>query len=276
MTILDDARDGMDPDTRPQDDLFRHVNGRWLDTTEIPADRSSWGAFVVLADQSEERVRTIIEELAVAVERGEHDGGSNPQKIGDLFRSFMDEQRVEELGAEPVRADLEEVAALTDLDALVAFVGGLERRGGGGFFGAYVNTDDRDANRYLVNIVQGGIGLPDESYYREEKFADIRTAYLAHVEKVLSLAGWPEPAGAAQQVVDVETRLAEGHWERTETRNVLKTYNLTTARRAARAGAGVAVRRLGLGARRGRADARRDDRAAAVVPRAPVDRSRRR
>jgi putative endopeptidase len=229
VTILDDARDGMDPDTRPQDDLFRHVNGRWLDTTDIPADRSSWGVFVELADQSEERVRTIIEDLAVAVERGEHDGGSNPQKIGDLFRSFMDEQRVEELGAEPVRADLEQVAALPDLDALVAFVGGLERRGGGGFFGAYVNTDDRDANRYLVNIVQGGIGLPDESYYRDEKFADIRTAYLAHVEKVLSLAGWAEAAGAAQQVVDVETRLAAGHWERTETRNVLKTYNLTTA-----------------------------------------------
>ena len=140
----------------------------------------------------------------------------------------MDEERLEALGAEPVRADLETVAALPDLTSLVEFVGGLERRGGGGFFGAYVNTDDRDATRYIVNIVQGGTGLPDESYYREEKFAEIRAAYLTHVEKVFALAGWPEPAAAAAQVLDVETRLAAGHWERAETRDVIKGYNLTS------------------------------------------------
>jgi putative endopeptidase len=223
VTILDDARPGMDHDIRPQDDLFRHVNGRWLDTTEIPADRSSWGAFVALAEQSEERVRSIIESLA----EGSHEPGSNAQKIGDLFTSFMDEQRIEELGAEPVKADLAAVAGLDDLESLAEFVGGLERRGGGGFFGAYVSTDDRDSTRYLVTIVQGGLGLPDESYYREDKFADIRTAYLAHVEKLFTLAGWAEPATAARQVLDVETRLAKGHWERAETRDVLKTYNLT-------------------------------------------------
>jgi endothelin-converting enzyme/putative endopeptidase len=224
VTILDDARPGMDPATRPQDDLFRHVNGRWLDTTEIPADRSAWGAFVELAEQSEARVRAIIEGHAA----GSPDPGTNAQRIGDLFRSFMDEQRIEELGAEPVRAHLEEVAALADLEALAGFVGGLERRGGGGFFGAYVDTDDRNSDRYLVNLVQGGIGLPDESYYREDKFADIRTAYRAHVEKLLALAGWADPAGSAQRVLDVETRLAQGHWERAETRDVLKAYNLTT------------------------------------------------
>ena len=214
----------MDPDTRPQDDLFRHVNGRWLATTDIPDDRSSWGSFVQLADRSEARVREIIEGLA----SGDHAPGSNAQKIGDLFSSFMAEDRIEELGAEPVRADLERVAALPDLDALVEFVGGLERRGGGGFFGAYVNTDDRNADRYLLNIVQGGTGLPDESYYRDEKFADIRAAYLTHVENVFALAGWPDPARAAQQVMDVETRLAQGHWERAETRDVIKAYNLTS------------------------------------------------
>jgi putative endopeptidase len=225
VTILDDARPGMDPDIRPQDDLFRHVNGRWLDTTEIPADRSAWGAFVVLAEQSEERVRAIIEGLA---EQGEHEPGSNAQKIGDLFASFMDEQRIEDLGAGPVGEHLREVAAISDLDALAGFVGGLERRGGGGFYGAYVDTDSRDSDRYLVNIVQGGIGLPDESYYRDDKFADIRTAYVTHVEKLLGLAGWADPSQAARQVMDVETRLAKGHWERAETRDVLKTYNLTT------------------------------------------------
>jgi putative endopeptidase len=224
VTILDDARAGMDPDIRPQDDLFRHVNGRWLDTTEIPSDRSAWGAFAVLAEQAEERVREIIEGLAA----GDHEAGSNAQKIGDLFTSFMDEERVEALGAEPIRPALEAAAAVSSVEELARFVGEVERTGGGGFFGAYVNTDDRNSDRYLVNILQGGLGLPDESYYREDKFADIRSAYLSHLEKLFTLAGWAEPAGAAQQVVDVETRLAQGHWERAETRDVLKTYNLTT------------------------------------------------
>jgi len=224
VTILDDAREGMDTRIRPQDDLFRHVNGRWLETTDIPADRSAWGAFVVLADDAEQAVRDIVEELGA----GEHEPGSNAQKIGDLYSSFMAEERIEELGAEPIRADLEQVRDLPDLDALAAFVGGLERRGGGGFFGAYVNTDDRDAGRYLVNIVQGGLGLPDESYYRDEKFADVRTAYEAHLERMFGLAGWADAAGSAKRVLDLETRLAKGHWERAETRDVIKAYNLTT------------------------------------------------
>ena len=224
MTILDDARDGMDTSIRPQDDLFRHVNGRWLDTTDIPADRSAWGAFVVLADAAEQAVRDIVEESAA----GENEHGSNAQKIGDLYTSFMAEERIEELGAEPIRADLEQVRALPDLESLAAFVGGLERRGGGGFFGAYVNTDDKDAKRYLVNIVQGGLGLPDESYYRDEKFAEARAAYLGHLGRMFGLAGWADPAGSAQRVLDLETRLAKGHWERAETRDVIKAYNLTT------------------------------------------------
>ncbi len=212
----------MNPDIRPQDDLFGHVNGRWLDETEIPADRSAWGSFTVLADTAEEHVRQIIEELA----QSGHEPGSNEQKIGDLFASFMAEDRVEALGAEPIRTDLEKVGALGDKDALVAFVGSLERQGGGGFFAAYVNTDDRDSDRYLVNVLQGGLGLPDESYYREDKFAEIRTAYLAHLERMFALAGLDDAAGAAARVVAVETRLAEGHWDRAATRDVIKTYNL--------------------------------------------------
>jgi endothelin-converting enzyme/putative endopeptidase len=220
--MLDDAREGMNPDIRPQDDLFGHVNGRWLDTTDIPADRSAWGAFTKLAEQAEERVKAIIEELA----EQPHEHGTNAQKIGDLYASFMAEERVEALGAEPIRADLEKVAAIESHEELAAFIGGLERQGGGGFFAAYVNTDDRDSDRYVVNVLQGGLGLPDESYYRDEKFADIRTAYLAHLERFFALAGVEDPAGSAQRVMDVETRLAQGHWERAATRDVIKTYNL--------------------------------------------------
>jgi endothelin-converting enzyme/putative endopeptidase len=224
VTILDDAREGMNPDIRPQDDLFGHVNGRWLDTTEIPADRSAWGSFAVLAEQAEQAVRAIISELAAE----DHETGSNAQRIGDLFRSFMDEDRVERLGAEPLRDDLDRLAEVSDIRGLAGFVGRLERQGGSGFFAAYVDTDARNSERYLVNIVQGGLGLPDESYSRDEKFADVRTAYVGHVGRMLGLAGVPEPEAAAQQVMALETRLARGHWERAETRDVLKTYNLRT------------------------------------------------
>ena len=220
--MLDDARPGMNPDIRPQDDLFGHVNGRWLDETDIPADRSAWGAFTQLAELSEERVHAIIEELAQQT----HEPGTNAQKIGDLYASFMDEGRVEELGAEPIRGDLEKLKAIGSHEELAAYVGSLERQGGGGFFGAYVDSDDRNSDRYLVNILQGGLGLPDESYYRDEKFAEIRTAYLAHLERMFALAGVEDPAGSAQRVMDVETRLAQGHWERAATRDVIKTYNL--------------------------------------------------
>ncbi|RYU10296.1 peptidase M13 [Nocardioides iriomotensis] len=222
MTMLDDARPGMNPDIRPQDDLFGHVNGRWLDETEIPSDRSAWGSFTVLADAAEEHVHRIIEELA----QGEHEAGSNAQKIGDLFASFMDEERVEQLGADPIRGELEELGAVADKTALAAYVGRLERQGGGGFFGAYVDTDDRNSERYVVNVLQGGLGLPDESYYREAKFAEVREKYLAHLERMFTLAGLADAATAAQRVLAVETRLAEGHWARAETRDVIKTYNL--------------------------------------------------
>ena len=224
VTMLDDARPGMNPEIRPQDDLFGHVNGRWLEETEIPSDRSAWGSFTVLADAAEEHVRQIIEELAQST----HEPGSNAQKIGDLYASFMDEDRVEALGAEPIRGELEELGAVADKTALAAYVGRLERQGGGGFFGAYVDTDDRNSERYIVNVLQGGLGLPDESYYREAKFAEVREKYLAHVERMFGLAGLDDAATAAQRVLAVETRLAEGHWERAETRDVIKTYNLRT------------------------------------------------
>ena len=223
MTILDDAKDGMDPDIRPQDDLFGHVNGQWLDTAEIPADRSSWGPFVMLADEAESRVRAIIEDAAAGKGAGE-----SIQKIGDLYTSFMDEARAEELGVSPIEPGLAAVDEIGDHRDLAQFVGELERAGGSGLFVSHVETDDRNSDRYIVNIGQGGIGLPDESYYRDEKFADIRTAYATHLERMFGLAGRPEPAQAAQRVIDVETRLAKGHWERADTRDVIKTYNLTS------------------------------------------------
>jgi putative endopeptidase len=230
MTILDDARPGMDPETRPQDDLFGHVNGRWLREAEIPSDRSSWGAFVKLADDAEQQVREIIEGLADRVE-SDGDGGvdEDARKIGALYASFMDEVRINKLGLRPVQPLLSAVDALRDVRDLAAFLGEFERVGGYGLFGSYVNTDDRDSDRYVLNIFQGGLGLPDESYYRDDKFAEVRDKYVAYLEKMLGLAGHDDPPGAARTILEIDTRLAGGHWERAETRDVQKTYNLTTA-----------------------------------------------
>ena len=187
MTILDDARAGMDPAVRPQDDLFGHVNGRWLAETEIPADRASWGAFHALAQDAEAHVRALLEEAEA--EADDAPEGSVTQQVGHLYRSFLDEQRVEELGAAPVADALAAIAAVTSHAELAAHVGRAERTGTSGFFGAYVSTDDRNSERYLVQLVQGGLGLPDESYYREEKFAEIRTAYTAYLAELFRLAG---------------------------------------------------------------------------------------
>lgn len=224
MSILDDARPGFDHAIRPQDDLFGHVNGTWLATEEIPSDRSSWGPFVTLADQAEEHVRAIIEELAAAAPSA----ATEPGKIAALYASFMDEETVERRGIEPIRPLLDAVASITSTRDLAALLGELERVGGAGLFGSYIDTDSKNSDRYLFHLTQGGLGLPDESYYRDEKFAEIRTAYVAYLARILALAEVADPEAAADRIMAIDTKLAAGHWERAETRDVQKTYNLTT------------------------------------------------
>src|ERR1700712_3702439 len=227
--MLDDAREGMDLDIRAQDDLFGHVNGTWLATEEIPSDRASWGPFVSLADVAQDQVREIIPSCAAGeVPTGSTTAPAEAKKIGDLYASFMDEDRVEELGHTPILPLLEQIEGVTDLAELATFLGAFERRGGGGFFGSFVDSDDRNSDRYIVNVLQGGLGLPDESYYREEKFAEIREKYAAYLARILTLAERPDPEDTAALVLAVETRLAKGHWERADTRDALKTYNPTT------------------------------------------------
>ncbi len=221
----------MNPGIRPQDDLFGHVNGRWLDTVEIPADRSSWGPGVQLEETSELRVHAIIAELAEGISHGTPDKDGmreDARKIAALYTSFMDELRAEQLGLEPVRSQLQAVAELADTGQLAAFLGEFERGGGAGLFLRFVSTDDRNSDRYLANIKQGGLGMPDESYYRDARYADVRAKYVAYLTKLFTLAEHREPAATAQAVLDLETRLAAGHWERAETRDVQKIYNLTS------------------------------------------------
>ncbi|WP_432548095.1 M13 family metallopeptidase [Kineococcus sp. SYSU DK004] len=211
-----------DPSVRPQDDLFRHVNGRWLATTEIPDDRAVDGAFVRLRDESEAQCRVIVERAAAAGAPR----GSVTQKIGDLYASFTDTDRVEALGASPVADDLAAVDAVEDLPALVRLLGTFERSGTGGPFAYWVDTDNARSDRYVVYVTQSGLGLPDESYYREESSAEVREAYVRHVQRVLELGGRPDPEGAAQRVLALETELASHHWDRVRNRDANATYNL--------------------------------------------------
>jgi endothelin-converting enzyme/putative endopeptidase len=225
VSILDDAREGMDLDVRPQDDLFGHVNGRWLAEAEIPADRSSWGPFVQLADAAEQHVREIITDLAARDPATQDEDG---RKIADLYNSFLDTDAIQALGLDPARPLLDAARAVGDVRGLSAFLGELERGGGSGLFASYIDTDDRNSDRYLFNLRQGGLGLPDESYYRDDKFAEIRAKYVAHLARMLELAEHPDPAGAAHRILALDTLLAKGHWERAQTRDVQKTYNLMT------------------------------------------------
>ncbi|MBW9206478.1 peptidase M13 [Mumia sp. zg.B17] len=219
---------GSDQAVRPQDDLFRHVNGGWLATAEIPPDRAVAGSFVTLVDEAEVHVRAIVEECQ-ADPAGDPAGGSvndEGAKIGALYASFMDVDRVEALEAAPLADDLAHVDEVRDLAAVVDALGRLERQAASGAFGMYVGPDPGAPERYVVTVVQGGLGLPDEAYYREEQFAAARTAYQAHVAIMLGLAGFDDADARAARVYGLEERLAKGHWDRVASRDAVETYNL--------------------------------------------------
>jgi putative endopeptidase len=208
---------------RAQDDLFRHVNGTWLDNTEIPEDKAIYGSFHMLADASEEAVKLILEEAAANPKPGVS------QQIGDLYACFLDEAKANELGAEPIKVDLGQVQAISSLADATKLLGEFERTGTSGIFGMYVDNDPNDPTRYQINLYQGGLGLPDEAYYREDKHKEILEAYQVHVGKMFALAGWDKDKAesAAKTVLDFETTLASKHWDNVATRDADKTNNPT-------------------------------------------------
>ncbi|MGO4599252.1 M13 family metallopeptidase [Terrabacter sp. 2RAF25] len=214
--------EALDRAARPQDDLFRFVNGTWLDTTEIPGDRARFGTFDMLREESTSRVRDLIEAAAA-----DHDSapGTPKRQVGDLYASFTDTDRVEELGLTPLQALLSEVATISDVATLGAALGRLERDGVDGPLRHFVSPDERSPEDYVVYLEQGGLGLPDESFYREDKYADIRTAYVEHVGRLLTLAGIPDAEGKATRIMALETLLASSHWDKVANRDAVKTYN---------------------------------------------------
>ncbi|WP_028278681.1 M13-type metalloendopeptidase [Arthrobacter sp. H5] len=220
---------GIDPThfdhaTRPQDDLFRHVNGGWLAATSIPEDRALEGSFTQLRDEAELAVRGIVEEAA-----GSLDGNGDRRRIGALYASFMDTQRIEDDGVKPLRPLLERINAVASVQELVLLDAGLSRTGVPGLALPYVTNDAGTPDRYLVHLYQSGLGMPDESYYREDKFADAREAYTALLERLLALVDIPEARTRAAAVFDLETRLACSHMDAVTRRDPQATYNLHTA-----------------------------------------------
>ena len=205
---------------RPQDDLFMHVHSKWLERTEIPDDKARWGSFAVLAEAAEEAVREIVIEMQQA------EPGTDARKVGDLYASFLDEERADAQGIEPIRPLLERVEAVSDIDGLLALLGELESIGGPSIAGQWVDTDPGDPGRYLVHMNQGGLGMPDESYYREDAFADVRRAYLEHLQTMFGHLGAEHAESDAAVVFALETELAGHHWDRVATRDDEKTYNL--------------------------------------------------
>ena len=234
----------VDANARPQDDLFGHVNGRWLAEYDMPADRATDGAFRYLFDRAEEQVRDLIIE---ASEKGAQEGfavataDADAQRIGDLYASFLDEGAVERRGVQPLLDELAMIDDAADSAELAAALGALQRTGMGGGIGMYVDTDSKDSARYLVHFNQSGIGLPDESYYRDEQHAEVLAAYPGHIARMFSLvfggdAG--DHAETAARIVALETKLAAAHWDVVKRRDAELTYNLRTFAELQTEGAG--------------------------------------
>ena len=207
---------------RPQDDLFRFVNGSWLAQTEIPLDRSNYGSFVKLADDVETNLRTIVDEAAAA----KAPAGSEQQMIGDFYAAFMDEAGAEQRGVKPMADELGRIDAIRDRAALVDYLAHLQVLAINNPIGMAIQPDAKRPDVYTIYADQAGLGMPDRDYYLDPKFAEIRQKYQAYVEALLGKAGAQgDIAARAREVIAFETRLAEAQWPNVELRNVDKVYN---------------------------------------------------
>lgn len=225
-TLLSSGIDqaNMDKSVRPQDNFYQYINGGWINSHEIPADKTAIGSFYDLRDQADDDVKAIIEELAAT--KGLKIG-SDEQKVADLFRSFMDMEVRNNLGTTPVDNIFDAINALKTKDDLATFFGTYSTAGINNPLALYINIDEKDSSSYAIYIWQNGLNLPDKDYYFNdaERFVNLRSGYLAHIEKMLNLAGLPNAKESAQNIMALETKLATHHWTRVETRDSEKSYN---------------------------------------------------
>ncbi|MBV7316476.1 M13 family metallopeptidase [Shewanella sp. NIFS-20-20] len=220
-------KQNFDPAVRHQDDFYYSVNGTWLANTPIPADKSNYGAFSSLYDESQQALRTIIEQAAA---NDDAKSGSNQQKIGDFYNSYMNTDLLEQLGATPIAPLLAEIANAKSHDELAGVMGKLLINGAGIPMGFYVNNDAKNSSEYAVYLYQAGLTLPDRDYYLkdEPKFVANRQALAKYVTELMTEAGYAAPSRAAQSVAVIEKFIAEYQWSRTESRDANKRYNKMT------------------------------------------------
>lgn len=218
--------DNMDSSVRPQDDFYRFVNGGWDDSTEIPEDRSRWGSFDELNETADQRVLAILRDLAT----GDIEDTEETAKMADIFSAFMDEARIEALGIQPLADELADIDALDSYDALLSYWAVARANGLTGPFSFAVTQDQQQSDQYITLFYQSGLGMPDREYYLDdaERFAEIRESYRAHIIKLFELAELPDAEMAAEQILALETRLAELHWTRVQNRDRTATYNRMT------------------------------------------------
>ncbi|MFC3033070.1 M13 family metallopeptidase [Pseudoalteromonas fenneropenaei] len=218
------ALENLDQSVRAQDDFYYFVNGKWLEKTEIPADKSNYGSFTQLYDESQKAMKTVLE---TAAQNLGVDHTSDEYKLGAFYLSYMNESARNELGFEPLRGYLAQISAVQNKAELASLMGSLQTKGGSLPFGWYVNNDEKNSSQYALYIYQSGLGLPDRDYYlkNDDKFATIRDKYQAYVTEILSRAGIAEAEKAAAAVIALEHQIAQAQWSRVETRDATKSYN---------------------------------------------------
>lgn len=212
-----------DKSVRVQDDLFLHVNGSWLKYTEIPEDKSNYGSFGMLADEAQLRIREIIEETS----EKQHEDGTNAQKIADFYRSFMNEELVNQLGFKPLESELAKIRGLDSKQAIWNHFGYLSKIGVNNPVGFFVSQDPGQATQYICQLIQSGTSLPDRDYYLkdDESSAQVRQALETYIKTLFDLAAIENSQVAAKEIVELETKLAKVSWERVQLRDAKKRYN---------------------------------------------------
>ena len=214
----------MDTLVNPGDDFTSFVNGTWVKNTEIPADKASYGVGYIVHEESEDNVKKIIEESS----KGDFAKGSDEQKVGDLYQSFMNIEKRNELGVLPLQDELAKVDGISNYDELATYFAYANKVGVNVPLGLFVYQDFKDPTIYTVYTWQSGLGLPDRDYYLKEddRSREIKTKYGEHIEKMFNLAKLPDGSGAAKTVIALETKLAEKHMEKEKTRDLVALYNM--------------------------------------------------
>ena len=213
----------MDTKVKPGDNFANYVNGAWLKTMKIPADKASYGAFDLLYDQSQKDVKAIIEEAA----KGKNAEGSNEQKIGDCYSSFMNRKDRDSKGMAPIQNELKAIDAIANYDDLASFFGTANRTGISIPLNISVYSDFKDPTKHILITWQSGLGLSEKEYYSstDAKMVDIRKKYVSHVEKMFQLSGMPNAAESAAKIMALETSIASQHMKKEDTRDMMKLYN---------------------------------------------------